>query len=85
MVILVIWNIIVFVIYGVDKFNAINNRWRVSEKELLLMALFMGGFGAFFGMQLFRHKTRHLKFTVGVPIMMLLNLGVIYLLRKVLV
>lgn len=85
MEVLVIWNIIVFAIYGIDKFNAINNKWRISEKNLLLMALFMGGFGAFLGMQFFRHKTSHMQFVVGIPLIMFLNLGVIYLLRKVLV
>ncbi|MBR4721163.1 MAG: DUF1294 domain-containing protein [Clostridia bacterium] len=84
MEILVIWNIIVFLLYGIDKYNAIHKKWRISEKTLLLAAFFMGGVGAFLGMQFFRHKTKHVKFTVGVPVMMLLNLGVIYLLGKVL-
>ena len=81
--ILIVWNIIVFALYGIDKYNAIHKKWRISEKTLLLTAFFMGGVGAFLGMQFFRHKTKHLKFTVGVPIMMLVNLGVIYLFGKV--
>ena len=83
MEILVIWNVMVFALYGIDKYNAIHKKWRISERDLLLMAFFMGGVGAFLGMQFFRHKTKHLKFTVGVPLMMLLNLGAIYLLGKV--
>ncbi|MBQ7751867.1 MAG: DUF1294 domain-containing protein [Clostridia bacterium] len=83
MEILVIWNVIVFALYGIDKHNAIHKKWRISERKLLLMAFFMGGAGAFLGMQFFRHKTKHLKFTVGVPLMMLLNLGAVYLLGRV--
>ena len=65
---IIIWNIVVFAIYGYDKRQAILNRRRISERFLLLSALFMGGAGALTGMKLFRHKTRHLKFMIIVPI-----------------
>ena len=57
-----IWNFIVFVIYGIDKQRAKNNKWRISEHMLLTMALFLGAVGAFIGMQAFRHKTLKPKF-----------------------
>ncbi len=81
-IILLIWNLIVFATYGLDKYNAINGKRRISERNLLSMAFCMGGFGAFLGMQILRHKTRHLKFVICVPLAMLLNIAVIYLLRR---
>ena len=68
-----IWNIAVFLIYGVDKFFAIKKLSRVPENVLILIALLMGGIGAFFGMCLFRHKTRKLKFRVVIPLSLILN------------
>jgi len=76
---LVIWNLIVFVVYGLDKRKAKRGDWRISEKALLLMAAFMGGTGALFGMRIFRHKTKHLKFKIGVPLLLVLNIAVIVL------
>ena len=40
------WNLVVFFIYGIDKLRAKKDRWRISEKTLLLLALFFGGTGA---------------------------------------
>ena len=60
-------NILAFLAYGEDKRRAMCGGWRISEKTLLLLAAAGGGAGAFLGMQIFRHKTRHLKFTLGVP------------------
>ena len=51
--ILAIWNFAVFVMYGSDKIRAKHNVRRISEKTLLLSAFFLGGIGAFFGMQIF--------------------------------
>ena len=82
-IIMIIWNIIVFATYGLDKYNAINGKRRISEKSLLAMAFFMGGVGAFLGMQVLRHKTRHLKFIICVPLAMLLNIAVIYFFGRV--
>ena len=76
---LVIWNLIVFVVYALDKRKAKRGDWRISEKALLLMAAFMGGAGALFGMRIFRHKTKHLKFKIGVPLLLVLNIAVIAL------
>ena len=73
---LVAWNLIVFFMYGIDKRKAKKNRQRVSEKTLLLAAAFMGGIGALIGMRTFRHKTKHKKFTIGVPLLLILNIAV---------
>lgn len=76
---LIIWNIIVCLVYGIDKLKAKHDHWRVPEKVLILMALFLGGLGAEFGMLLFHHKTKHKLFTIGVPICIILNAICIYL------
>lgn len=60
-------NTATFLIYGIDKWKAKRNRYRISESTLLYLAVFGGSIGALLAMQLFRHKTRHKKFTVGIP------------------
>ena len=54
----------------VDKWKAKKNRWRVRESTLLLVAALGGSVGCLIGMYLFRHKTRHLKFTLGIPLIL---------------
>ena len=76
-IIIAIWNIVVFAIYGLDKHRAKRHSWRTSEKMLLLAALFMGGMGALFGMYVFRHKTKHIKFIIGVPLLLIANIAII--------
>ena len=67
-----------------DKVKAINNQYRVSEKTLFLLALILGGIGIYIGMYLFRHKTKHVKFTVGIPLIIILNiLNIYYLISHV--
>jgi uncharacterized membrane protein YsdA (DUF1294 family) len=56
-----------FALYGLDKFKARADKWRISEKGLLLASLF-GPIGAWFGMQHFRHKTRKPVFRIMVPL-----------------
>ena len=77
---LVIINVIAIVVYGCDKLCAIQHRWRVPEKTLLAIAIIGGSLGALFAMSLFHHKTLHLKFKYGVPVIMLLQVvGVLWL------
>ena len=68
-----VWNLVVFLVYGIDKRRAKKEKWRIPEKTLLLMALFLGGTGALIGMGVFHHKTMHKSFSIGVPLMALLN------------
>lgn len=72
--VLLIWNFIVFILFGVDKYKAKKGHWRVSEKYLLRCALLFGSVGAFLGMKVFRHKTLHNKFRIGLPLILLLHL-----------
>ena len=67
---LLIINALGFLLMLVDKWKARKNRWRVRESTLLLVAALGGSVGSLAGMYLFRHKTRHLKFTLGIPLIL---------------
>lgn len=69
----IIMNIFAFILYFADKQKAIKRRWRIPETTLLAAAFAGGSFGAFLAMEIFRHKTKHLKFTLTVPLMMILH------------
>ena len=71
------WNIIVFSLYGIDKSKARKRKRRISERTLLLTAFFMGGFGGFLGMQMFRHKTKHLEFKILLPLFAIINIAAV--------
>ena len=66
-----------FCLYGIDKWKAKRGSWRISEKALLLSAFFFGGIGAFLGMRIFRHKTKHWYFAVFVPLFAVLQIALI--------
>ena len=74
----VIWNVIVFIMFGSDKYRAKKNLWRISEKTLLLSSVCMGGIGGFLGMRVFHHKTKHTLFQIVLPIAFLLTLFGMY-------
>ena len=67
---LLIINAAGFLLMLVDKWKAKKNRWRIRESTLLLIAALGGSVGSLAGMYLFRHKTLHLKFTVGIPLIL---------------
>ncbi|MBQ6902177.1 MAG: DUF1294 domain-containing protein [Oscillospiraceae bacterium] len=73
----VVWNFGVFLLYGIDKWKAKAGAWRIPEKTLILCAVFFGAVGAYFGMKKFRHKTKHTKFRVLIPMLVVLNLVII--------
>lgn len=60
-------NICGFILCKADKERARKNLWRVPEKRFFLIAVFGGGPGVLAGMYMFRHKTRHRSFTLGIP------------------
>ena len=74
------WNLFVLLLYGLDKWKAKNNRFRISEKALLTASLIGGGVGAACGMILFHHKTGNLRFRITVPIALVISIGEIFLL-----
>ena len=61
---LIFINIIAFCAYGIDKKRAVRNQWRIS------LAVLGGSIGALLGMKVFHHKTRKAKFFVGVPVIL---------------
>ena len=73
-------SLVSFIMCGFDKFCAIHGKRRISEKALLLSAVFFGSAGLLAGMYIFRHKTKKLKFTIGLPTILILEIIlVIYL------
>ena len=72
------WNAAVFLIYGLDKLKAVKKRRRIKESTLLMLAFFLGGVGAMFGMIVFNHKTSKPRFRYLVPIAAALCLAVGY-------
>lgn len=67
-------NIITFIMFGADKARAAKGRWRISESALILAALLGGSTGALAGMRIFHHKTKHRKFTIGIPVILALQI-----------
>lgn len=62
-------NMIGFSLMNADKKRAIKHSWRIKEKTLWLVALCGGAIGAAAGMYLFHHKTKHLSFKIGFPLL----------------
>lgn len=71
-------NLVTFAAMGIDKSKAKRGRWRIPEKTLFLLALIGGALGGIIGMRVFRHKTKHWTFKIGFPLLLILNLAVIY-------
>lgn len=67
-------NLVAFGLFALDKQRAQHGEWRISERNLLLSAVFGGSIGALFGMFLLRHKTRHWKFRIGIPLILIVQL-----------
>ena len=80
---LFIVNIVGFTMMGIDKKRAIRGAWRISEASLFMAALIGGSLGCILGMQRFRHKTRHPKFQIGMPIICITQICILILLYKV--
>ena len=73
----IIINFVSFILMYIDKRRAIKKEWRISEHTLILISLLGGSIGSLIGMYTFRHKTKHLKFKVGIPIILVIQLLVI--------
>lgn len=70
-------NLLSFCLFGLDKHRARRNQWRIPENTLLLCAFLGGSWGSWLGMLFFRHKTRHIKFRLLVPMCVLLQTGLV--------
>lgn len=67
---LIIINAVGFMLMLIDKWKAKKNRWRIPEATLFLVAAIGGSIGSIAGMYAFRHKTKHIKFTFGMPLIL---------------
>lgn len=74
---LIIINVIAFMLMGFDKRRAKRHAWRIPEKTLFGSALLGGSIGAIAGMQVFRHKTKHLSFQIGMPAILLIQIIIV--------
>ena len=66
-------NVAAWIMYGLDKWKARSGKWRISERNLLIVALIGGSVGALAGMLMFRHKTKKPKFVIGIPVMLVVH------------
>ena len=71
-----------FLVYGMDKLKAKQGSWRISEATLLILAIIGGSIGALLGMKAWRHKTQHKKFKYGLPLILLAQIVLIYLISE---
>ena len=78
MIYLIIINLIAFIAMYLDKRKARYGKWRIPEQSLLILALIGGSIGAIIGMYTFRHKTKKLRFSVGFPIILILQIVLIF-------
>lgn len=76
---LFIINALGFALMRLDKIRARKNRWRIPERTLMAVATLGGSLGSLLGMYCFRHKTKHPKFTCGIPVILLLQLAILLL------
>lgn len=82
---LLIINALGFLLMRIDKQKAIRGRWRIPEATLMAVAALGGSIGSLLGMYTFRHKTKHIKFTLGIPVILigqLLLAGFLFRLMK---
>lgn len=79
---LVVINLIGFVIMFIDKKRAIKKKYRIPEKNSFLVALIGGSLGTTLGMEMFRHKTRHWYFKWGMPLLLIIQLILAWLMVR---
>ena len=70
-------NIVAFFAFGIDKLKAKRDKWRIPESTLLSMAVLGGSIGALAGMKVWRHKTLHDKYRIGIPVIIALQIAAV--------
>lgn len=80
---LLLINAVGFALMLIDKWKAKHNRWRIKEATLMTVAALGGSIGSLLGMYTVRHKTKHIKFTVGIPLILVAQIALaIYLIWR---
>lgn len=80
---LLLINIICLLLAGLDKFNAIHKFFRIPEKVFFILSFIGGSLGVLIGMYLFHHKTKKMKFYLGIPFLFILNIVSLYFILKI--
>lgn len=75
---LIFMNLIGIAVMGMDKSKARKHQWRIPEKTLFFVSILGGSVGTWAGMYLFRHKTKHWYFVIGMPLILILQLGIVF-------
>ena len=75
---LILINLIGVAVMGIDKAKAKKHAWRIPEKTLFLVSLIGGSIGTWAGMYLFRHKTKHWYFVIGMPAILILQIIIVW-------
>lgn len=75
-------NLITFFVYGLDKWKANHDKWRIPEHTLLMLAAVGGSMGVWSGMYIWRHKTKHWKFRLGIPLILVAQVALAYWLLR---
>jgi uncharacterized membrane protein YsdA (DUF1294 family) len=70
-------NLVGVAIMGIDKSKAKKHLWRIPEKTLFLVSILGGSIGTWAGMYLFRHKTKHWYFVLGMPCILVVQIGAV--------
>ena len=78
MIYLIIINLIAFIAMYLDKRKARYGKWRIPEQSLFILALIGGSIGAIIGMYTFRHKTKKYRFSIGFPVILILQIVLIF-------
>ena len=76
---LVTINVATFFVYGIDKWKARHSKWRITEAALILLAVLGGSIGAWLGMKVWHHKTLHKKFRYGIPLIIIAQVVLAFL------
>ena len=73
----IVINLLGFLMMYIDKKKAIKGKWRISEKSLFVVTLLGGGIGTNVGMNMFRHKTKKMRFSIGFPTILIVEIALI--------
>lgn len=82
LVYLLVINLFAMLLMAVDKSKAERGKWRIPEKTLFIVALIGGSIGSIAGMYMFRHKTKHARFIIGMPAILILQIAAVVLIIK---
>ena len=80
---LLILNCFGFLLMGIDKRKSIKKKYRIQEKTFFLLSLFGGSLGCLLGMFTFHHKTKKMKFLIGIPFLLVLNIIILLYILKI--